>query len=153
MIQYSLKCDAGHSFDSWFQSASAFETLKKSGLLECAHCGSSTVDKAIMAPRVTSARKKAAMPDPQNLPAEQPQTMAATTDPAMQEAIQQMRQQVEASSDYVGDNFASEARSMHLGDTPERSIYGQANAQEAKSLIEDGVPVLPLPFTPTRKTN
>jgi len=155
MIQYSLKCDAGHSFDSWFQSAEAFDALKRSGLLECAHCGSASVEKAIMAPRVTSARKKAAAPE--QVPAApeqaQTQTMAATSDTAMQDAIKEMRAQVEANSDYVGDNFATEARSMHLGDTPERAIYGQANAEEAKSLIEDGVPVLPLPFTPTRKTN
>ena len=72
---------------------------------------------------------------------------------SMQKALQEMKKQVEENSDYVGKDFAKEARSMHLGETPERAIYGETNAQEAKSLIEDGVPVMPLPFTPTRKTN
>lgn len=154
MIQYTLKCDQDHSFDSWFQSSAAFETLKKSGHVTCAICGSVSVEKAIMAPRVVSARKKAA-----ELPAAPVETpapekpMGMVPDESMQKALQEMKKQVEENSDYVGKDFAKEARSMHLGETPERAIYGETNAQEAKSLIEDGVPVMPLPFTPTRKTN
>ena len=68
-------------------------------------------------------------------------------------AIQEMRKKIEANSDYVGKNFAAEARKMHLGDAPERSIYGEAKPAEAKSLIEDGINVVPLPFMPNRKTN
>lgn len=161
MIQYTLKCDQDHSFDSWFQSSDAFETLKKAGHLTCPHCGSSQVEKAIMAPRVVAARKKAKAPAaPAPVPAQTPasapnakQPMGMVPDETVQKALQDMKKQVEANSDYVGTNFAKEARSMHLGETPERAIYGETNAAEAKSLIEDGVPVLPLPFTPTRKTN
>lgn len=147
MIQYSLKCEDGHAFDSWFQSASAFDSLKKTGHINCVVCGTSNVEKAIMAPRVTASRKKAKEPDAK------PQAMVASTKPDAQPDLAEMKRKIEANSDYVGENFASEARSMHLGDAPERSIYGQANVEEAKSLIEDGVPVLPLPFMPTRKTN
>ena len=147
MIQYSLKCEDGHAFDSWFQSASAFDSLKKAGHISCVVCGSSKVEKAIMAPRVTASRKKATAPDGK------PQTTAPSTGQDVQPDLAEMKRKIEENSDYVGENFASEARSMHLGDAPERSIYGQANAEEAKALIEDGVPVLPLPFMPTRKTN
>ncbi len=157
MIQYSLKCREGHSFDSWFQSADAFDKLKAAGHLTCAVCGSPHVEKAIMAPRVTSARKKAALPvaereakqpAPQTQPAEAPVQEAQ-----MQEALAAMKREVEANSDYVGSKFAAEARAMHVGDAPERAIYGEAKLGEAKELIEEGVPVMPLPFTPTRKTN
>jgi len=147
MIQYSLRCEDGHIFDSWFQSASAFDSLKKTGHVTCALCGSAQVEKAIMAPRVRASRNKAVDPAEQNKP------MVAAPGSDMQKTLEDMKRKVEESSDYVGENFAKEARSMHLGEAPERSIYGQANAEDAKSLIEDGVPVLPLPFMPTRKTN
>jgi len=105
-----------------------------------------------MAPRVTTARKKADAP---NLPAPAPETapLAMETDPKVQELLQKMKSHVEANSDYVGEKFADEARAMHLGEAPERSIYGEASLQESKALMEDGVPVMPLPFRPTRKSN
>ena len=68
-------------------------------------------------------------------------------------ALAQMRKHVEANSTYVGGNFAKEARAMHLGDAPERAIHGEAKPAEAKALIEDGVPVMPLPFMPKSKVN
>lgn len=155
MISYSLKCENGHVFDSWFQSAAAFDTLRDGGHVTCAVCGSGSVDKALMAPLVVSGRKKATkdaeVTAPDHGATRRP--MVATPDPEMTRKLAEMKRQVEANSDYVGRDFAREARSMHLGDAPERSIYGEANAAEAKALVEDGVPVLPLPFTPTRKTN
>lgn len=71
----------------------------------------------------------------------------------MERAMAEMKRQVEENSEYVGDTFAEEARAMHLGDAPERAIHGEANLKEAKELIDDGVPVVPLPFAPKRKTN
>ncbi len=157
MIQYTLRCDEGHSFDSWFKSSAAFETLVASGHVTCAICGSGEVSKAMMSPRVTTGRKKAAEPVAKTKPAE-PQRrtqhpMAVAPDPDVQRAIAELRKRVERDSDFVGDSFATEARAMHLGEAPERSIYGQATVEEARSLVEDGVPVMPLPFMPTRKTN
>ena len=76
-----------------------------------------------------------------------------TADAEMRRALAELRNRVESQSEYVGTRFAHEARAMHLGEAPERSIYGEATATEAKSLVEDGVPVMPLPFMPTRKTN
>jgi hypothetical protein len=141
MIQYALKCEHGHQFDSWFKSAAAFEALEAAGHLSCAVCGSAGVSKAIMAPRVSTATKE---PDAGALT--KPQTEA-------EQAMVELRKHVEENADYVGRDFASEARSMYLGTSPERAIYGEANGAEAKALIEDGVPVAPLPFVPNRKAN
>jgi hypothetical protein len=145
MIQYSLKCANGHKFDSWFQSASAYEKLHLAGMVTCSVCGSSDVEKAIMTPRVRPARK-ATKPEDAPKPLAEPGSDA-------EKALAEMRKAVEENSDYVGKDFASEARAMHEGDAPERSIYGEARLEEAKALVEDGIPVAPLPFMPSRKTN
>ncbi|MEY8830282.1 DUF1178 family protein [Sedimentitalea sp. XS_ASV28] len=141
MIQYALKCAEGHSFDSWFQSASAFDKLMQAGMVSCVVCGSSDVEKAIMAPSVQSARKSDGR-----------RALSAPASPAEQ-ALAELRRKVEENSDYVGMNFAAEARAMYEGTAPARSIYGEARMDEARKLLEDGVPVAPLPFTPNRKTN
>lgn len=150
MIQFTLKCAQDHSFDSWFQSASAFEKLKSAGMITCAICGSSDVEKAIMAPRVRASRKKAAVPatitPPENLPLSTPKGTA-------EQALAELKKHVQENSEYVGNTFATEARAMHDGDAPERAIYGEASIDEAKTLIEDGIKVAPLPFIPAKKTN
>ena len=136
MIRYALACDSGHSFDSWFQNAGAFDSLTAAGMVSCAVCGSSEVSKTVMAPAVPARRETA------------PDLSRDRGHP-----LEKMRRHLEANSDYVGPRFAAEARSMHLGETPHRPIWGEANGAEAKSLIEDGVPVLPLPMIPRRQTN
>jgi hypothetical protein len=150
MISYTLKCSDGHRFESWFQSAAAFDSLKAAGHLSCAICGSGAVDKAIMAPAVTAARNKAAP-----LPAQTAATVPAAPDMPedVRRALEKLKRHVEANSDYVGTAFARQARDMHLGDIPERPIYGEVTPKDAKALLEDGVPVMPLPFTPTKKAN
>lgn len=150
MIQYALKCSNGHSFDSWFQSAEAFDKLAAAGMVTCAVCGSAEVEKAIMTPRVRPARNAVA---PIATPPEPAPIDMATPAPEVEQALAKLRDVVEKNSDYVGNEFASEARKMHVGDAPERAIYGEAKPEEARALIEDGVPVAPLPFIPSRKTN
>jgi hypothetical protein len=157
MIQFTLKCDAGHSYDSWFKSSEAFDGLRASGHLSCAVCGSASVEKALMAPRIAAASAgdgparggDAAGDDAQSAG----RAVAMAPDARMRKALAALRREVEARSDYVGDAFAREARAMHLGEAPERPIYGEARPAEAKALIEDGVPVLPLPFRPSRKAH
>lgn len=147
MIQYSLKCAEGHQFDSWFQSASAFDKLQAAGHVACAICGCGKVDKALMAPRVNSVDAPGAAPVPAPTP-------SLSRDKTPQEqALAAMRDHVEKNSDYVGTDFAREARAMYLGEVDARPIWGEARQDEAKKLIDDGVPVAPLPFTPTRKTS
>lgn len=133
MIRYTLSCDNDHQFESWFQSSTAFDTLDKAGMVSCDTCGSKRVTKTIMAPAVP---KKGAI-----------LSEDAKTD------LQKLKEHVENNADDVGMNFYTEARAMHAGEKAERAIYGQADAKQAKSLIEDGIPVLPLPFIPKKQTN
>jgi hypothetical protein len=141
MIKYSLRCAEGHGFESWFQSGAAFDGLLARQLISCPHCGTSAVEKALMAPAVGSGAA----------------AITAQTPPAPQDDVarrlQELRARVEANSDYVGERFAAEARAMYLGEIPDRPIYGEARPAEARALLEEGVPVLPLPFLPTRKAN
>ncbi len=143
MIQYALKCVDGHSFDSWFQSAGAFDKLVAAEMVSCAVCGTTQVEKAIMTPRVSSVRAPEA---------DKPAPSIRLSSPA-ERAIRAMRRRIERESDYVGLNFAAEARAMHEGDAPERAIYGEARPEDARKLVEDGVPVAPLPFLPNRRNN
>ncbi|WP_210530235.1 DUF1178 family protein [Rubellimicrobium arenae] len=136
MVRYSLSCADGHHFDSWFQSAAAFDDLARRGLLTCAECGSAKVEKALMAPALSNSRGD----------------LSAPRDPR-EAMLAAMRRQVEENSDYVGLSFAAEARAMHEGIKPERSIWGEAKPEEAKALIEEGIPVAPLPFMPKRGAN
>lgn len=145
MIRYALKCQADHAFESWFQNAAAFDALAASGHVSCPVCGSAKVEKSLMAPSV--AVKSDAV---QAVPARPDLTTPANP---LEEAMAALRRQIEDKSEYVGMNFATEARRIHQGDAPERAIYGEARPDEAKKLIEDGVPVAPLPFLPGRKAN
>ena len=146
MIRYALKCSNDHSFESWFQSAARFDDLKAAGHIGCPICGDQDVEKALMAPKVTPARKAAA------LTAEAPPAPMQEISP-QEMAFAKMREHLEKNSDYVGKSFAKEARAMHDGEMPDRAIHGEASLAEAKALLEDGVPVAPLPFTPKQKQN
>ena len=141
MIRFSLKCAKDHSFESWFPSGSAFDTLKAAGHVACPVCGSGEVEMALMAPSVAALRGEA----------ERPSLGAPATE--LEAALAALRRQVEENSDYVGMDFVTEARRMHAGEVPERAIHGEARADEARKLLEDGVPVTPLPFLPARKAN
>lgn len=143
MIRYALKCADGHAFDSWFQSADAFEGLVAKRLVSCVVCGGADISKALMAPGVASGSEAT------------PTTSAPLSAPShpAEAMLRALREQVAKSSTYVGGNFARDARAMHLGDIPERQIHGEAAPEEARALIEDGVPILPLPVFPKDRAN
>lgn len=162
MIRYALTCDQEHQFESWFQSAAAFDKLLGAGHVACSICGSGEVKKTLMAPQVSTRKDRALEPvlqpsdavsaPPTPAPAPHPGMLSEPTG-EMEAALKAFRTEVEKNSEDVGDRFATEARKMHDGETEKRSIIGQAGLQEAKSLLEDGIPVMPLPFRPTRKVN
>ena len=137
MIRYALRCDKGHDFDGWFRSAAGFDTLNAEGQVSCSICGSASVQKAIMAPAVPR-------DDAVARPLDQPGS-------SLEAAMAMLRKHVEETSDYVGESFAKTARKMHEGEIPHRSIYGEAKLEDARKLIEDGIPVAPLPFRVSRK--
>ncbi len=148
MIRYALKCPVGHDFESWFQSADAFDALAGRGLVACPVCGATGVEKTLMAPSLSPSRTAL------DVAGEAP-VAGALSGPASarEQALTAMRREIEANSEYVGMSFVTEARRIHAGTAPERAIYGEARADEARKLIEDGVPVAALPFLPARKTN
>lgn len=157
MIRYALKCPEGHGFESWFASSAAYERLRQAGHVTCPVCGSAAVEKALMAPQLAPERAGAApgLPVPAGAAPETPPAPDATPkapDPRA-EAIARLRAEVEKNSEYVGGRFAQEARRIHTGDAPERTIHGEARPDEARALIEEGVPIAPLPFATARKVN
>jgi hypothetical protein len=137
MIRFSLRCDRAHRFDSWFGSGDDFERLLDAGHLACAVCGSAAVEKDLMAPNIASAGAAQSLSGPAS-PAEQ--------------ALAELRRRVEATAEDVGRDFPAEARRIHDGAAPERAIIGEARPAEARALLEDGIPVAPLPWQ-TRRTN
>jgi hypothetical protein len=145
MIRYSLRCAADHGFESWFASADAFAALNAAARLACPVCGDTSVRKDLMAPAVQPARKAAA-PAPTRPDLTQPNS-------DLEAEIAALKKQIEENSEYVGMNFATEARAIHAGDAPGRPIHGEAKPDEARAMMEEGLPVAPLPFLPARKVN
>jgi len=137
MIRFSLTCQNDHSFDGWFRDSEDFDKQKKRGLIACPDCGSVKVDKALMAPAVSTGRKR--------------ETMALAMSAAQKKAMAELKalsEKLRENADYVGDKFAEEARKIHFGETDPRGIYGEATPEEAKSLAEDGVEFMPIPVFP-----
>lgn len=154
MIRYTLKCSEDHEFESWFPSADAYEKLNKSDLLVCPSCGGVDIEKAIMAPRIHTSPKNPVktVETTDSLQTKTMHALSAPSSPA-EAAMIELKKKIQDNSEYVGQDFVREARKIHDGDAPERSIYGEAKPDDARKLIEDGVPVAPLPFIPTRKIN
>ena len=139
MISYDLKCEKNHTFNSWFNCVDAYDKLEKSNLLSCAVCGSSNVHRAIMAPQVSRSNTKESSPLSEEVS-------------SVEQKMSKIRSKLEAEVENVGENFANEARAMHDGDSPMRSIYGEAKIKDAQALVEDGIPVIPMPWK-KRRTN
>lgn len=136
MIRFDLTCANDHTFDSWFRSGADCDKLITSKMVACTTCGDNDVRKALMTPKVS--------------------TSDAITAPNLRDNdtdIAKLKKHVEENATDVGTDFSTEARAMHDGEKPDRAIYGQASLAETKELISEGVPILPLPFMPTKKTN
>jgi hypothetical protein len=147
MIRYSLVCEKDHPFESWFPDSRSFDRLAKGALLSCPACGSSRISKALMAPAVVASKKKAKKPSAETPPAP---NIAMLDEPQrrLRELAKELRQEIIAKTDDVGARFPEEARAIHAGDAPQRSIRGQASMAEARELLEEGVEVMPIPSLP-----
>ncbi len=132
MIAYSLRCHRGHEFEGWFRDSAAFDEQSGSGHLSCPSCKSVRIEKAIMAPAVSGTKKNAAK-------------SKASEAKQMRQFMTGLRKYVQQNADYVGPNFAEEARKIHYGETPDRHIYGETTSKEAQELVEEGIDVAPLP--------
>lgn len=137
MIRFSLQCDKDHEFEGWFSTSADFDGQSERGLVECPVCGSRQVGKALMAPAVAVSREAAARP--------------LAMDPERRDMMRKLRDMVQAvkrNSEDVGDRFVDEARKIHHGETEARGIIGRASNEDAKSLIEEGIEIAPLPEFP-----
>ncbi len=155
MIRYQLRCELGHPFESWFQSSAAYETQERRKLVSCPACGSSKVERAIMAPQIVSkkdhhgaapAPAAEAAPAPAPAPASTPLMLAQERE--LRAKLKELRDHIVKNADNVGERFPNEARKMHYGDIEHRPIYGEASPDEARALIDEGVEVSPLPILP-----
>jgi len=155
MILYALACHNGHDFESWFPDSAAYDAQAHRGLVTCPFCGSAKVEKQIMAPSVARKDKAPVSAAPEVSPpaASPPQQMALLSDAErdLRAMVKAVREHVVKNADYVGKEFADEARKMHYGEIERRSIYGEANAADAKALIEEGIEVHPLPIMPDER--
>lgn len=131
MIAYALRCHRGHEFEGWFRDSDAFDQQAVSGHLSCPSCKSARVEKSIMAPAVSGTKKSA--------------RAKAAEARQMRQFATGLRKYVQEHADYVGPNFAEEARRIHYGEMPDRHIYGEATHNEAQDLVEEGIDVAPLP--------
>ncbi len=143
MIKYSLICKQQHAFEGWFSNSEDFDDQKKRGLVTCPFCDTPSIEKSLMAPAVSTKKS--------SVPVETNETEAVTNAPVTKEysdaidKIREIRDQVQANSENVGNNFPEEARKIHYGESEERGIYGEATGKEVKQLVEEGVAVAPLP--------
>ena len=159
MIRYALACHQGHAFESWFQNSAAYDKQVKIGLVTCPVCGSAKVEKAIMAPRVSGAKRRddtpaaaaaeAGSPAPSSDPT--PVAMVSPQEREFRKKLKELREHLVRNADYVGQKFADEARKMHYGETEHRSIYGEASSDQAKELHEEGIEFHPLPVLPDER--
>jgi hypothetical protein len=168
VIRYNLVCDRAHDFESWFQNSAAFDRQAKRGLVTCPVCDSAKVEKALMTPQLTRSRKGRAAAGDQptesatsaavDTPAA-PETPASASPVALMSAeerefrskLKDLRAHLTKNADYVGPQFSEQARQMHYGEIEHRSIYGEASADEAKSLHEEGIAFHPLPVLPDER--
>ena len=156
MIRYTLRCEREHTFESWFQDSAAYDSQAKRKLVSCPICDSVKVEKAIMAPRIVGKKSRERAepapapavdaPAPGATPSATPLMMAQERE--LRAKLKELRDHIVKNADNVGEKFPNEARKMHYGEIEHRPIYGEASPEEAKSLIDEGVEVSPLPVLP-----
>lgn len=146
MIAYDFCCDKDHSFEMWFKDAATYERQAKRKLISCGVCGSTKVKKALSAPAISGTRS-------QNK-GDAGLSKAYATNPEAQKIaalmgqLAELRKQIEANADDVGDRFAEEARKIHYGEVEQRNIYGEASDADAEALAEEGIEFARIPWVP-----
>lgn len=164
MIRYALHCDKAHEFESWFPSSASYEEQRGRKLVSCPVCGSTRIEKTLMAPQVARKDRRPERPKPGSGPsgpapaagnpaagnpvAENPVAMVSPVEQELRARIRELREHVVKNADPVGDRFAEEARKIHYGEVEHRSIYGSATPDEARELSEEGIEFHPLPTLP-----
>ena len=147
MIHYQLRCSAEHTFDGWFRNSAAFDMQARQGLVSCPACGDTAVNRALMAPRIVKGspvvdRSGALEPGPT------PEKTGVAVPDHVRAMLQKLRAEVERNCDYVGPEFAEEARRIHRGESDKHGIYGESTAEQAEALADEGIEVARIPWVP-----
>jgi hypothetical protein len=165
MIRYALNCEHGHGFESWFANSTAYDKQIKRALVACPVCGSTKIEKAIMAPRLGRTEGAEVTPEapppmpmppappmppalPVPAPVNAPLAVMSPPERELRKKLKELREHITKNSDYVGPRFPEQARKIHYGEIEHRSIYGEASPEEAKELHEEGIEFHPLPTLP-----
>lgn len=148
MIHYQLQCSAGHEFDGWFKDSVGFERQAEARLLACPRCADAEITRAVMAPRIASGRAQAEKLSAPEAGSASGQQVAVKMPDELRAVLARLRSEVEQRCDYVGENFAAEARAIHEGTSPARGIYGEATEAEAEALAENDIEVVRIPWVP-----
>ena len=133
MILFALRCAHGHEFEAWFRDGDGFEAQQNAGEIACPDCSDTSVEKAVMAPRLGRSRE--------SVPAMSPAQFRT--------ALVELRRQIETNCDYVGNRFAEEARRIHYGEIDAHSIYGEASEDQSQELADEGISFGRIPWIPT----
>jgi hypothetical protein len=141
MIHYQLRCDAAHEFDGWFVNSEGFESQARRGLVSCPVCADTRITRALMTPGIPRKGEKETAPQAPASPA-----AGGAIPDAVRAALQRLRHEVETRCEYVGADFAEEARRIHHGETEPRGIYGESSAEEATALVEEGIDIARIPW-------
>jgi hypothetical protein len=139
MISFNLRCRKDHEFEGWFRDSASFERDLKKHRIECPVCGDTKLERALSAPNIATSESRAASRHEQ---ARQ-----------MRDQLRELRRHVESTAENVGERFPEEARRIHYGESERRAIYGDASPDETKDLLEEGVPIAPLPWIEEAKDN
>ncbi len=148
MIRYDLHCEAGHGFESWFRSSGDYDVQRKRKLVECPVCGSHDIEKQIMAPRLKRTDKA---PRAKQSEEKASVAMMSPQEAEFRQKLKELRDHVTKNAENVGEKFPELARQMHNEEIERRSIYGEASAEEVKSLLDDEVDIHPLPLLPDER--
>jgi hypothetical protein len=148
MIRYALHCDKAHEFESWFPSSDSYEAQRKQDFVACPVCGSTKVDKALMAPQVARKDRAPAAEPATPTPPPSPVAVVSPVEQELRAKLRELREHIVKTADPVGERFAEEARKIHYGESEHRSIYGQATPEEARELAEEGIEFHALPVLP-----
>ncbi len=150
MIHYQLRCGGAHEFDGWFKDSAAFEEQATGGQVACPICADTKVSRALMTPGVPKKQPRPVATEPATArsPNRPVQSAGGAMPDRMRAALHKLRAEVEKSCDYVGADFAEEARRMHNGDAPARGIYGETTPSQAESLADEGIEIASIPWLP-----
>jgi hypothetical protein len=148
MILYQLQCEQEHQFEAWFKDSQAFDKQAKRKLLNCPKCGSEKVSKALMSPRISKSSNKK-LQDGLSIGSSQADRKKETSEALeLRQKLKALQKNIEEKCDYVGNDFAEEARKIHYGEVDPHGIYGETTSEDAKELVDEGIKFSSIPWAP-----